>query len=232
VTDRVYDRIPLAFEVEYRTAGAFLVAYTANLSKGGLFIETDKPLSIGTELVLRFSIPTSANTEPIEVPGTVAWVRPVPSEGKPAGMGVEFEGLDTRHGEAIDQIVSSFRGLSILIVAGSLSTRSLLVRTVRSILSSADIVDVDKAEDAEAALARSPDLAIVDLDEPEAGEHLYTLRLAKHTASLPVIATSRDEETRLRAAELGADEVLHSPPVVTDLQASILRVLGRPSRIG
>ena len=28
MTDRVYDRVPLSIEVEYRTAGAFLVAYT------------------------------------------------------------------------------------------------------------------------------------------------------------------------------------------------------------
>ena len=75
MTDRVYDRVPLSLEVEYRTAGAFLVAYTSNLSKGGLFIDTDAPLGTGTELLLRFTIPGAG---PIEVRGVAAWVRPEP----------------------------------------------------------------------------------------------------------------------------------------------------------
>src|SRR5262245_9863211 len=111
MTDRVFDRIPLSLEVEYRTAGAFLVAYTSNLSKGGLFIETDRPAPVGTALMLSFTIPSG---ERLQVRAAVAWVRPQPADGKPAGMGVEFEGLDTGHGEIIDRIVGSFRGLAIM----------------------------------------------------------------------------------------------------------------------
>jgi len=230
VTDRVHDRIPLSLEVEYRTAGAFLVAYTSNLSKGGLFIETDTPLVIGTELMLRFTIPGSG---PIEVRGNVAWVRPELMEGKPPGMGVEFEHLDARHGQIIDQIVGGFQGLEILVVASGFQARAQLTRSVRSVLSTADVVEAANSDGAEAALHDDPDLAIVDLDVSDASEGLYVVRRAK-TAShrqIPVIVIARDELTGQRAKELGADEILPAPLAVADLQASILRALGRPLRV-
>jgi len=229
MTDRVFDRIPLSLEVEYRTAGAFLVAYTSNLSKGGLFIETERPVPVGTVLMLSFTIPSG---ERLQVRAVVAWLRPQPSEGKPAGMGVEFEGLDAHHGEIIDRIAGAFRGLSIMIVCPSPQARAVLARAVRSILSSAEVLEVDSADAAEAGFARDPDLVIVDLDEREAGEALYALRLAKRSPrQLPVIAASRDEESRQRARDLGADKVVPTPLVVPDLQACILRALGRPLRV-
>jgi type IV pilus assembly protein PilZ len=230
LSDRVFDRIPLALEVEYRTAGAFLVAYTANLSKGGLFIETERPLAAGTDLMLRFSIPDHG---PIEVRGLVAWIRPAAVDGKPAGMGVEFEHLDARHGEIIDGIVGGFRGLRILLVSSTVQARTQLARFVRSILSTAEVLEAASADAAEAQLAQEPDLMILDLDENVKGEGLYALRLAKTGAqNVPVIATSRDETARHRALELGADDVLATPFLMPDLQASILRALGRPLRVG
>ncbi len=230
MTDRVHDRVPLSLEVEYRTAGAFLVAYTSNLSKGGLFIETERPLLVGTELMLRFTIP---NVGPIEVRGSVAWVRPELMEGKPPGMGVEFEQLDSRHGQVIDEIVGSFHGLEILVVASGFQGRAQLARSVRSILSSAEVVEASNSDAAEAALRGDPDLAIVDLDAGDPSEGLYVLRRAKTAPSrqIPVIALARDEAVRDHAKELGADEILQSPVVLPDLQASILRALGRPLRV-
>jgi uncharacterized protein (TIGR02266 family) len=229
MTDRVFDRIPLSLEVEYRTAGAFLVAYTSNLSKGGLFIETDRPAPVGTALMLSFTIPSG---EKLQVRAAVAWVRPQPNDGKPAGMGVEFEGLDGHHGEIIDRIVGSFRGLAIMIVCPNPQARAVLARAVRSILSSAEVLEADSADAAEAGFAREPDLVIVDLDEREAGEALYALRLAKRPPrQLPVIAASRDEMSRQRARDLGADEVVPTPLIISDLQTCILRALGRPLRI-
>jgi uncharacterized protein (TIGR02266 family) len=229
--DRVHDRVPVSIEVEYRTAGAFLVAYTSNLSKGGLFIETDHPAPIGTDLVLRFTIPGAG---PIEVRGSVAWVRPEAMEGKNPGMGVEFEQLDARHGQVVDEIVGSFKGLQILVASSGFQARAQLARSVRSILSTAEVVEASNSDAAEAALAREPDLAIVDVDDHDAAEGLYILRRAKTAVAraLPVIALARDDDVRSRARELGADEVLVAPLVLPDLQASILRALGRPLRIG
>lgn len=231
MTDRVYDRVPLSIEVEYRTAGAFLVAYTSNLSKGGLFIETEKPLLVGTELVLRFTIP---DVGPIEVRGSVAWVRPEPMEGKSPGMGVEFEHLDARHGQVIDEIVGDFIGLEILVFAGGFQARAQLARSVRSVLSSAVVVEASSSDGADSALRGAPDLVIIDLDVADSTEGLYLLTRCKTGShrQIPAIVIAREESIRERAKDLGADEILPAPLAVADLQTAILRALGRPLRVG
>ena len=45
--DRRQPRLPIQLKVAYRTTGAFLVAYSVNLSKGGIFLETPTPLEVG-----------------------------------------------------------------------------------------------------------------------------------------------------------------------------------------
>jgi uncharacterized protein (TIGR02266 family) len=229
LNDRLHDRVPLSFEVEYRTAGAFLVAYTSNLSKGGLFIETDHPLAVGTDLLLRFTIPAHG---PIEVHGVVAWIRATVVDGKPPGMGVEFEQLDARHGEIIDAIVGTFQGLRILVIARAVQARAQVSRSIRSVLSTAEVLEAHGSESVEAMLALEPDLVVLDLDEEGDGEGLYALRLAKSSRQIPVIAAARDELTRQRAHEIGADETLSTPLHLPDLQAAIVRALARPLRVG
>ncbi|HKA88692.1 MAG TPA: TIGR02266 family protein [Haliangiales bacterium] len=229
VDDRVYERVPLAIEVEYRTAGAFLVSYSSNLSKGGVFLDTPSPAPEGTELTLRFTIPPS---EVIEVRGRVKWVRAEAAPGQPAGMGVEFEHLDARHGDVIDGIVSRFRGLRVVVLAKSPMARAFLGRAVRSILASADVVEVTDADAADRIFQEDPDLAVIDLDDTRA-DGLLTVRLAKNTPRhpMPVIVTARDDETQARARELGADEVVGAPLTLPDLQAAVVRALGRPIRV-
>lgn len=233
MSDRKFDRVPLGLEVEFRTAGAFLVAYSVNLSKGGMFVETENPLPMSSEVTLRFSIP---NAGTLEVRGVVAWVQAWKTADKPQGMGIRFEQLDARHGEMIDRIVAGFRGLRVIVLATNAQSRAILVRAVRSILSAAEVVETADADAAEAALGRDADLAIIDLDDddPEVNDGLLTLRIAKSLAGrpLPVIATAREEDARVRARDLGADEALPNPPSFPDLQSAVVRTLGRPSRIG
>src|SRR5256885_2182667 len=94
--DRRQPRLPIKLEVEYRTAGAFLVSYSVNLSKGGIFIETASPLPVGAQLSLMFEVPGAGN---LEVSGSVAWVRQgTETTGLPDGMGIQFDNLDERYG--------------------------------------------------------------------------------------------------------------------------------------
>jgi type IV pilus assembly protein PilZ len=228
--DRQHVRIPLALEVEYRTAGAFLVAYSVNLSKGGIYLETDNPMPMGTVLNLRFSVPGG---DPLEVTGVVAWVRGVPEPGKPAGMGIEFENLDGRHGEVIDGIVAAFRGIRVVVLAKSSQTRSVLARGVRSLFATADIVETSDSDLVEAAVRqKEPDLIVVDLDDSEA-DGLLALRLAKTLLArpVPVIVASHDDDVRIRARELGADDVLNAPVTLPDMQAAVVRAISRPVRV-
>lgn len=227
--ERQHDRIPVTLQVEFRTAGAFLVAYTVNLSTGGMFVETQEPRPIGTQLRILLTVP---GAEPVPLEGAVVWIREAPEADKPPGMGIRFvDPVDSRYGEMIDALASKFRGLRVVVMAASAGARAALARGVRSMLATATVVEVADSNDAEAALEGDADLLLIDLDDAGA-EGLVALRLAKlRKASVPVIGTARAENERLRAGELGADEVLPNPPAFPDLQAAIIRTVGRPSRI-
>jgi uncharacterized protein (TIGR02266 family) len=228
--DRQQKRLAIAVEVEYRTAGAFLVAYSVNLSAGGMFVETPKPLPIDTPLSLKFAVPGS---ESLEVQGIVAWVRDTPSTVGPAGMGVRFaDPLETRYGELIDRLVERFRGIHVLVFAPGTQGRGRLIRALRSMLSSAHVIEIADSTAFEEAMGREADLALIEFDEAEEADALVALRLAKvGPRPMPAIVAAPDDELRNRARSLGADEVVTNPPAFTELQAAVIRALGRPSRI-
>src|SRR5512147_1464382 len=100
MADRRLPRLPISLEVAYRTAGAFLVSYSINLSKGGIFLETSQPLPIGEHVSLGFNVP---GVGPLEVDVVVAWVRTGSPDGLPDGMGIQFDQLDQQYGDVIDE---------------------------------------------------------------------------------------------------------------------------------
>ncbi len=165
---RKFGRVPVALEVRYATTCAFLVAYTTNLSKGGLFLDTPTPLPVGSEIQLTISTPQAP--EPMVVQGRVTWVRDqVDAEGHPTGMGVQFEQLEDRYGAVIDHIVSRFEGVCILVVSQSATTRNGIVRSLKSIIS-AQVVEAEDITTVVQVLNARVDLAIIDLDDGEQGE--------------------------------------------------------------
>lgn len=227
--DRRQPRLPINLRVQYRTAGAFLVAYSVNLSKGGIFLETSAPLEIGARVALTFEVPGAGV---LDVAGVCAWVRSASPDGLPSGMGVQFEQqLDEKWGERIDGMVRTFIGLSVLVVAASPDRLALLGRYVRSIIT-CDIVEATGLELAEVALSHGPDLVIVDLDvKAEMG--LKTIAAAKARAAVtqhatPVILLAGDPAKRIQGKNAGADEALATPPAFSDLQAAVIRMLSRP----
>jgi type IV pilus assembly protein PilZ len=87
---RTSQRAAIVLNVEYKRVNTFFADYTRNISKGGTFIKTDRPLQIGTEFVFALTIRTVP--EPLKLRGRVRWV--VTTEqatpDQPAGMGIEF----------------------------------------------------------------------------------------------------------------------------------------------
>jgi type IV pilus assembly protein PilZ len=85
-------REPIGLKVEYERLNAFFADYTKNISRGGTFIQTRRPLPVGTEFVFELFIPTL--DEPLQIRGRVKWVvEPGPegsTDGPPAGMGIRF----------------------------------------------------------------------------------------------------------------------------------------------
>jgi type IV pilus assembly protein PilZ len=89
------NRAPIELKVEYKRLNTFFYDYTKNISRGGTFIKTDRPLDIGTLFVFKLRVPGAE--EPIELHGEVRWVvragkpiSPSASEGQDAGMGIRF----------------------------------------------------------------------------------------------------------------------------------------------
>ncbi len=106
---RFEERAPITLEVQYKRLNTFFADYTRNISRGGTFIRTNKPLPIGTEFVFVLVLPESATGEPtkVELSGVVRWVVP-PEEGtddKPAGMGIRFVFQDDEQRAGVEALV-------------------------------------------------------------------------------------------------------------------------------
>jgi type IV pilus assembly protein PilZ len=98
-------RAAIELAVEYKRVNTFFSDYTRNISRGGTFIRTEKPLAIGTEFVFALTVPNLP--EPMKLRGRVKWVIPTESasESSPAGMGIEFLYRDAEERRGTESIV-------------------------------------------------------------------------------------------------------------------------------
>jgi uncharacterized protein (TIGR02266 family) len=228
MSDREYDRIPYSVQVEFRTASSFLVAYSVNLSRGGLFIETDGDLPTGVLVALDLQVPGAGL---LHLVGIVAWRRGLESPDGPPGIGIEFQDVAPQLGSTIDQLVSSFHGVQILILSGDRQDRTTLARSIKSIISTAEILQAADAAVAAALLTSEIDLAVVDVDfDPEGA--LQTLRAAKLVApKVPTVALTASAKLRELARAAGADELTTNPPPFGELQVVLVRALSKPTSV-
>jgi type IV pilus assembly protein PilZ len=83
-------RAPIELRVEYKRLNSFFADYTKNISRGGTFICTDRPLGIGTDFV--FNLGVANLTEPLVLKGKVQWIvmPEQATDGREAGMGIGF----------------------------------------------------------------------------------------------------------------------------------------------
>ena len=68
-----HPRVPVRFDVEFTHAGQADHGTCVNLSRGGMFIATNRPPHPGTELLLRFKLQDPSET--LSIPAGVAWTR-------------------------------------------------------------------------------------------------------------------------------------------------------------
>jgi type IV pilus assembly protein PilZ len=97
--------VPIELRVEYRRLNSFFADYTKNISKGGTFIRTAKPLPPGTEFVFVLTVPKLET--PLRLNGEVVWTveGEKATEESPAGMGIRFRYRDDGEREATEAIV-------------------------------------------------------------------------------------------------------------------------------
>jgi type IV pilus assembly protein PilZ len=82
----------------------FVEEYSANLSLGGMFIRTDQPAAVGTEMPIEFRL--GADYELIKGRGRVVWAREdAVDDEHPAGMGIRFLELTPGSRELIFKLV-------------------------------------------------------------------------------------------------------------------------------
>ena len=99
------NRVEVTWQVDCETEDTFLYAYITNISEMGIFVKTEKPLAVGTELVLRFAPESSEETFVLR--GIVQWINPVRPLGENLnpGMGIRFQSLKPEERERIVEAV-------------------------------------------------------------------------------------------------------------------------------
>jgi type IV pilus assembly protein PilZ len=101
---RQHERIPASMSVDYTNGETFLFSYIQNISEMGIFIYSEAPLPVGTDLRLRFA---GESEDPFEVDGRVVWVNPMRPGGDNLnpGMGVQFQELTADQRERVVELV-------------------------------------------------------------------------------------------------------------------------------
>lgn len=118
-------RNAIELNVEYKRINTFFSDYTRNISKGGTFIRTSRPLQLGTQFVFALRIPRL--DVPLRLKGLVKWVVS-PEEAsaeQPVGMGIEFQYASDEERRATEQVVE---GLMSRELGETLSSRLLKKR--------------------------------------------------------------------------------------------------------
>jgi type IV pilus assembly protein PilZ len=119
---RAETRAPIELKVEYKRLNSFFADYTKNISRGGTFIKTGRPLPIGTEFLFKLYVPQLEAA--LEIHGEVQWIVTEAEvlEGKheEAGMGIRFV---YREGASKDEVTKTVEKLMVDSLGQRLYTR-------------------------------------------------------------------------------------------------------------
>jgi uncharacterized protein (TIGR02266 family) len=238
---REHPRIEAVFRVEYATMDHLVVAYSSDLSKGGLFVTTQGFLPVNAVVRLMLQLPEGGGEIPVIC--RVVYVRDQ-AEGpaKPPGMGLEFLDIADDCRVRIERFIASQppklddflepakRALSILLVDDD---RLSLQAAADCFRERGDrVLTATNGLDALAAcLKEPPDVILSDVQMPKMdGWQLVRMVRARPTlSSIPLIflTTLSGEPERLRAYRLGVDDFLAKPCQPALLRTRVDRIMTR-----
>ena len=118
-------RAPLRLRVDYERMNSFFADYTKNISKGGTFIKTPRPLPVGTRCQFSFTLP--ALSEPLVLEGEVTWqlsTDAARARNEDPGMGIRFLFKDAAAQRDFESLIEKMMEDSL----GPDATRALLKR--------------------------------------------------------------------------------------------------------
>ncbi|HKO48633.1 MAG TPA: response regulator [Polyangiaceae bacterium] len=226
-SEREHVRIEAVFRVQYATMDQLVVAYSSDLSKGGVFLCTRAFLPLNAVVRLMLDLPENGGEIPVIC--RVVYVRDdaaAASSGKRAGMGLEFLDLQEDCRGRIERFIAgqpakssllpppARRALNLLLVDDD---RLSLEAAAECFRARGDVVrTAANGLDALAACLKAPPDAILsDVQMPKMdGWQLVRMVRARPTlSSIPFIffTTLSGEEERLRAYQLGVDDFLGKP---------------------
>ena len=109
---RASPRADIVVRVNYQNVDSLFSEFARNINDGGLFVETEIPQPVGTKVELEFKLPGA--DQPIKAVGNV--VRSVSADqgdsDAAAGMGIEFENLDSDVRQQINESIQKLRSNS------------------------------------------------------------------------------------------------------------------------
>src|SRR6478672_6666312 len=108
IEGREHHRAPIELKVDYKKLNSFFADYTKNISKGGTFIKTKKPLPIGTRFLFKLTVPQ--RDAPFELLGEVVWSK---GDGEEPGMGIRFIYSDDRQRGEFEAVVEKLMADSL-----------------------------------------------------------------------------------------------------------------------
>jgi len=101
-------RLEYELPVAYRTVSGFVTDWAVNISRGGLFINTQKPLPVGTLVKLIISLP--GTQFPFDLTGRVTRVNEEHiAPNQVPGMAVEFVDVDDEKRLRLEEFVERLR---------------------------------------------------------------------------------------------------------------------------
>jgi type IV pilus assembly protein PilZ len=107
-------RAPVSIRIDYSTVDHLFWDFASNINEGGLFVESNNPLDVGTTVQLKFFLPDLES--PIETLGEVVWVGSNAFDsdqegGSPdsIGMGIQFKEIGEESKQAINLLIKELR---------------------------------------------------------------------------------------------------------------------------
>jgi uncharacterized protein (TIGR02266 family) len=238
-------RVESVFRVRYTTLDQLVVAYSADLSKGGMFLASDQFLPINSTLRLLLELPGQGGE--LSISCRVVYLRDkVTAErtGKTAGMGIQFLDLGedalaqvgrfiAEQGVEVAGPRSSRKALSVLVVDDDLTSREAAAKPFRE---RGDVVRItsDGVDALAACLKESPDVILCDVQMPrmDGWQLVRIVRSRPQLAQVPMLFLTRlkGEDERLKAYQLGVDDFVPKPSRPEELVARVDRVVARMKR--
>lgn len=230
-------RIPASFRVRYASLDDLVVAFSGNLSRGGLFLKSEQLLPVGSEVTVTLELPDGGPE--LQVPCAVVFTRSTDV----CGMGLRFTEPDNVTRERIEAFIlkaapnseelraeATRRALDVVVVdddpiqvkraSSAFRERGDTVRTAR-----------DGLEGLALCLKKTPDVVLTDVQMPKMDGWQFVRMLRSRPAfnhvAIIFLTSLASEDDRWLGYRLGVDDYLPKPYELEELLTRVDRAVLR-----